>query len=601
MHQRRNFIRIEPLETRTLLSGPYGGSQFLVYDDPSGEQSDPVVAMDAAGNFVVAWDTMGEGSPDADIFARRFTAAGQPLGQPFQVNTTTPGVQFAPSISMNAKGDFAIAWQDRNDSAADVYVRKFTAAGVPLGDDHRANTIIDGEQMMPSVAIDASGKFVVVWSGQQANSGIHDIAARRFGADGSPLADEFWVAPSESTQDIGAHIAHAPDGRFVVAWASWDGAGNTGMYARTFDAPDLEIGPIIHVDPRIPGAYFFIPAADPIDLAVDADGGFVVAWAFHDVGFVTTILSRRFDDLSAAVGDTFEVGQGDFTRSVSAALDADNHLTVVWERAEEFGFPHDIVARQFDKANQPLQPHPFGIAIQPGESNVIPAIAMNGAGDFAVVWRIGEGLIPTADYRIAARLFTANDFIPPQVSSSNFEFESAQSLKLHFTEDVSLSLDSSDLVVKNTTTGQTLSSGDVSVVFDVVTNTATVRFGPDVLPNGNYTATVLASGVTDQAGNALAADYVADFFVLAGDANRDGAVNSDDFNILAGNFGLSGKTFSQGNFSYDPAGLVNSLDFNILATNFGTSLGASFSTARIGIRAGRETAPRSEALRDRLA
>jgi len=61
-------------------------------------------------------------------------------------------------------------------------------------------------------------------------------------------------------------------------------------------------------------------------------------------------------------------------------------------------------------------------------------------------------------------------------------------------------------------------------------------------------------------------------FTLAGDANLNRAVNSDDFNILASNFGQSNRTFSQGDFNYD--GTVNSDDFNILAGRFGVALSA---------------------------
>ena len=62
------------------------------------------------------------------------------------------------------------------------------------------------------------------------------------------------------------------------------------------------------------------------------------------------------------------------------------------------------------------------------------------------------------------------------------------------------------------------------------------------------------------------------YHVLAGDANRDGRVNLDDFNVLATNFGQTGRTFSQGNFNYDAGGNVNLDDFNVLASRFGTVL-----------------------------
>lgn len=52
-----------------------------------------------------------------------------------------------------------------------------------------------------------------------------------------------------------------------------------------------------------------------------------------------------------------------------------------------------------------------------------------------------------------------------------------------------------------------------------------------------------------------------------GDATLDDRVNLADFNILASNFGQSGRTFEEGDFNLDT--LVNLADFNILASNFG--------------------------------
>jgi len=64
--------------------------------------------------------------------------------------------------------------------------------------------------------------------------------------------------------------------------------------------------------------------------------------------------------------------------------------------------------------------------------------------------------------------------------------------------------------------------------------------------------------------------------VLAGDANRDRSVDTIDFNILASNFGLAGKTFTQGNFNYDNT--VDTIDFNILASRFGQTLASPRAT-----------------------
>jgi hypothetical protein len=56
--------------------------------------------------------------------------------------------------------------------------------------------------------------------------------------------------------------------------------------------------------------------------------------------------------------------------------------------------------------------------------------------------------------------------------------------------------------------------------------------------------------------------------VYYGDANLDGAVDTVDFNLLAGNFSAaSGNDWAHGDFNYDST--VDTTDFNLLASNFG--------------------------------
>jgi hypothetical protein len=73
--------------------------------------------------------------------------------------------------------------------------------------------------------------------------------------------------------------------------------------------------------------------------------------------------------------------------------------------------------------------------------------------------------------------------------------------------------------------------------------------------------------VQNTAGVVMPADHVFDFFVLAGDVNRNRAVDGSDFAILAGNFGRTAMTFAQGDLTGD--GRVDGADFAILAGNFG--------------------------------
>jgi hypothetical protein len=127
------------------------------------------------------------------------------------------------------------------------------------------------------------------------------------------------------------------------------------------------------------------------------------------------------------------------------------------------------------------------------------------------------------------------------------------------------SLASGDLRVVDAA-GQPTSLSAASVSYDAVSRIATWCFA-GALPDGQYRAILPAGSVSDSNGEPLPQDATVNFFTLAGDANRDGTVNLPDFNILAGNFGQSNRTFGQGDFNYD--GKVDLLDFNILSGRFG--------------------------------
>jgi hypothetical protein len=168
----------------------------------------------------------------------------------------------------------------------------------------------------------------------------------------------------------------------------------------------------------------------------------------------------------------------------------------------------------------------------------------------------------------------AVDLIPPTVTSSALQFETApMHLTVGFSENVGPSVSSSDFVLTNLDTGGTYS---LSAQYNQSTNVATISFG-GMLPDGNYRLRVIGSGISDAAGNPMSGDHLLDFFVFAGDANRDRVVNISDFSILAARFNQPG-TFSQGDFNYD--GMVNISDFSILASKFNQSLAEPNGLAR---------------------
>ena len=180
-------------------TGAPQGGEIEVNTGVIDDQDRPSVAMDAAGNFVIAWESDAQddvGSNDG-VYAQRFNAAGAPQGAEMAVNQTTAGDQRRPAVAMDTDGDFAIVWQGSGPGDADgVFVRRYNAAGTPGTDELRANETTDGSQGdRPAVAMDSDGDFAVTWEGNGAGD-ADGVFVRDFTAAGAPLAGELLVNSS---------------------------------------------------------------------------------------------------------------------------------------------------------------------------------------------------------------------------------------------------------------------------------------------------------------------------------------------------------------------------------------------------------------------
>jgi hypothetical protein len=159
------------------------------------------------------------------------------------------------------------------------------------------------------------------------------------------------------------------------------------------------------------------------------------------------------------------------------------------------------------------------------------------------------------------------DNTPPTLVSDGYLSTALNKLSFTFSEDVSASLSTTSLNVITVPGGASINVSSMS--YNTATNTATFTLATP-LADGNYLATLTGPGTTDPVGNSLVGgDVQLPFFVLPGDANRDGIVNAVDFNALASNFGSAGG-LSSGDFDFN--GTINSGDFNVLAANFNTNV-----------------------------
>jgi hypothetical protein len=164
------------------------GPDFQVNVTFTNQQSAAAVGLDADGDFVVVW--VNQDGSSFEIVGRRFNSAGTPLGSEFPVNDNhTPSNRTQPAIALDADGDFVVTWRDSggnlDGSGEGVFMRRFKSSGLPQQSDTQVNTTTAGNQYGAAVAADPEGDFVVAWTSVSAT--ITDVFAQRF--DVPPLLD----------------------------------------------------------------------------------------------------------------------------------------------------------------------------------------------------------------------------------------------------------------------------------------------------------------------------------------------------------------------------------------------------------------------------
>lgn len=86
----------------------------------------PSIAMTPAGNFVVTWQSKSPGGGDRDVYLQQYNSAGQAIGTKVRVNPIHWGAQSNPSVAIDAAGNFEVVWQsDEAGPDWEVFRRRF--------------------------------------------------------------------------------------------------------------------------------------------------------------------------------------------------------------------------------------------------------------------------------------------------------------------------------------------------------------------------------------------------------------------------------------------------------------------------------------------
>ncbi|MEZ0369234.1 MAG: hypothetical protein ACAI44_09135, partial [Candidatus Sericytochromatia bacterium] len=149
------------------------------------------VDMNAQGQFVVAWthidnpkDKLIEGDLTTEVRARRYSVSGQPLADEFQVASFAGGRfrYLTTGVALNQNADFVIAWSGGSETISRIMGKAYQHHGTAIGKEFMVNSYTSGPAEAPSLAMDADGDFVVTWFGfpESGTFGRGEILARPY-------------------------------------------------------------------------------------------------------------------------------------------------------------------------------------------------------------------------------------------------------------------------------------------------------------------------------------------------------------------------------------------------------------------------------------
>lgn len=312
------------------------GPQTLANSVTAGHQDQTAAAMDANGDYIVVWrDETLDGDGTA-IVGRRFSSTtGLPLSAQFVINTTTAGNQTNPAIAMNANGRFVVVWEGPDTTVpatTGIFASLRAPNGTPIVAEFPVNTTVTGTQQRPAAAMQADGRFLIAW---QDDSGV------AFGATGKDIVGRFYPAsfpPNPNApvrlntavlsgdQEEPAVVANPATGGWFVAWQ-----GPTlppvgaAVWLRVFDGsgggqPESPLNLTVDTSPRA-----------HVALSVNSLGDGVAVWQDP---FANSVFARR---ISAGVPtgpeEQVNISPDHLNREPTVGLDQFGNFVTVWVEA----------------------------------------------------------------------------------------------------------------------------------------------------------------------------------------------------------------------------------------------------------------------------
>ncbi len=302
------------------------GEEFSVNVRTSLNQANPAIAIQPNGNFIVVWQSYYQVKSN-EIRARLFDKNGTALTGELNINQTQAGNQKEPAVVTDGAGNFIVLWQGPGDDGDDIWCRKFDANGLPETNEFIVNINRTDDQLNPEIAINSFGRHIIVWeSNSVPQPGAKAICGRIFDNDGSEIGGELVLSDGNDIFRSPA-VALSNDANAVVVWVrdsttqeihrrQFPADGNVPLYAsfKVNDSPNLN-------------------SLTRPTIAMDSTGNYVIAWDGHLSDHDQDDIYLRPFHSTGAYNIQYQVNAGNdgAQRNPVMILYDDRELLVLWE------------------------------------------------------------------------------------------------------------------------------------------------------------------------------------------------------------------------------------------------------------------------------
>lgn len=264
---------------------PSGGwaTEVLIENGNNGHAASPKVAVDSAGNAIVAW-SQDVGGYD-NIYTNRYTPTGGWGTETLVANGNNGGAR-DPQIAIDANGNATLVWREYDGTRDSLYASRYTESTNSWGTEVLLESGNNGHVRTPRIAIDHNGNAIAVWA-QDEISVRTSIYATRYTASSDSWGAETLIESGEDGSASEPLIAINKEGNAIVVWSQDDSNYDNRLYSNFYNSHTNAWGTEALVENTTVGS-------NGSRLAMDKDGNATVLTYRYD-GTYLNIHANRFE------------------------------------------------------------------------------------------------------------------------------------------------------------------------------------------------------------------------------------------------------------------------------------------------------------------